>query len=72
MTAITLVSADPEQLNRIERKLDQLLSVEPQDEWMTIDQICVSEGVSPATIRRRVKTGEVEAKGRGKMRRFRT
>lgn len=54
------------------RALRQILeAAQPRDEWMTIEQACKEAGVSAATIRKQAREGKIEAKGRGKLRRFR-
>lgn len=46
-------------------------TVTPQPEWLTMTQMCDMIGCSPDTVRRRVKCGEIEAKGTGKARLYR-
>lgn len=61
-----------EDFARLESKLDRLLAQQPvRDEWLTIEQACKEAGVSAATIRKQAREGKIEAKGRGKLRRFR-
>ncbi|MGH1412851.1 MAG: helix-turn-helix domain-containing protein [Pelagimonas sp.] len=40
----------------------------PQNDWLTIPQAAAQLEVSEATVRRRAASGEIEAKGSGKMR----
>lgn len=40
-------------------------------EWMTVAQAAAALDVSDATIRRRIRSGEIEARGVGKTRRVR-
>lgn len=43
--------------------------IEPRPEWMSIAEAARHLGCSPDTVRRRINNGELEAKGRGKLRR---
>ncbi|RMF12095.1 MAG: DNA-binding protein [Alphaproteobacteria bacterium] len=45
--------------------------IAPQPEWVTIPEAARQLGVSPDTIRRRIRTGELKARGRGKTRQVR-
>ena len=51
---------------RIERA-----TIIPASEWVTIPQATAQLDVSVATIRRRIDSGEIQAKGSGKLRRVR-
>lgn len=70
-----LIAVDASALSRIEEKLDALLrllersDVQSLPEWVTVSQAAAREGVSASTIRRRIDSGELEAKGAGKGRR---
>ena len=46
-------------------------TITPRPEWLTIAQAAEALGVSRDTIRRRINSGELEARGSGKTRRVR-
>ncbi|MCA0922199.1 helix-turn-helix domain-containing protein [Pseudooceanicola nanhaiensis] len=46
-------------------------TITPMPEWVTIPQAAATLGCSVPTIRRRIDSGELEAKGNGKLRRVR-
>lgn len=53
--------------------LDRLSSITaaPREEWLTVPEAARLLGVTPATIRRRISAGALQAKGSGKLRRVR-
>ncbi|MBO9467036.1 helix-turn-helix domain-containing protein [Tropicibacter sp. R15_0] len=46
----------------------QAARITPENEWITIPKAAQRLEVSESTIRRRIGSGEIEAKGSGKMR----
>ena len=73
----TLIAIDAARLDRLERRIEELsaslrgATVTPRPEWMSVRAAAEHLSVSPDTIRRRIVSGELEAKGNGKMRRVR-
>lgn len=65
-----LVVVTPEQLAEIVRAAVRA-EIQPRAEWLTIADAAAQSGVSEDTIRRKVRAGEIEAKGSGKLRRVR-
>lgn len=59
-----------DRLDAIERRLTAV-AMQPQDEWLAVPEAAARCGVSESTIRRRIASGSLEAKGSGKMRRVR-
>lgn len=43
-------------------------TIKPQPEWLSISKAAAALGVSTATVRRRIESGELQARGSGKMR----
>ncbi len=62
--------ATAEDVRRLEAKLDELRAMleQPAPEWLTITEAAARLGCSADTIRRRIKSGELEARGAGKLR----
>lgn len=65
-------------MDEIERMIERVFQrelaavlVTQKDEWLTMTQMCEKIGCSPDTVRRRVKCGEITAKGTGKARLYR-
>lgn len=46
----------------------QAVTVEPRPEWLRISEAARVAGVSESTIRRKIGSGELQARGSGKMR----
>lgn len=46
-------------------------TITPRDEWVSISEAARMMGCSTSTIRRRIDSGELQAKGRDKLRRVR-
>jgi excisionase family DNA binding protein len=72
----TLIAVDPAALEAVTAELRALRAEvaalrEPQDEWLTIQQAAARLECSADTIRRRIASGEIEARGSGKTRRVR-
>jgi len=73
----SLIAVDPERLDRLEAELRALreqlqgATIVPRPEWLTVAQAADALNVSGETIRRRIASGELEAKGSGKTRRVR-
>jgi len=72
----TLIAVDPAALEAMTAELRALRAEvaalrAPQDEWLTIQQAAAELQCSPDTIRRRIASGELEARGSGKTRRVR-
>ena len=67
LTTIT-VEMSPElakRLTNIESMLKKLLNPEERgDEWLTLRRFCQKYDTTESTVRRRVKLGEIESKGR--------
>lgn len=61
----------------LERRIEALAralegaKIVPRPEWLSIADAAQAEGVTPATIRRWIAEGRIEAKGSGKARRVR-
>lgn len=43
-------------------------TIKPAPEWLSISKAAAALGVSTATVRRRIETGEMKARGSGKLR----
>lgn len=57
-------------LHRLERKIDALLDqIKPRDEWLSVHDYAAEKGVTVSTVRRWILSGQVEARGAGKLRR---
>lgn len=73
----TMIAVDAARLDRLEDEIRQLreslkgATVKPRSEWVRIEDAAEEMGCSEATIRRKIRTGELEAKGAGKTRRVR-
>ena len=59
----TMIAVDPSRLDRIERKLDMLLTP-PRPQWLTIEEAAAQAGVTKATIQRWARKGEIETNGK--------
>lgn len=72
MTTDALVTrADLDRLRAdIAAMLDERTIVR-EAEWLTVEDAAARAGVSVQTVRRWIRTGEVEARGAGKLRRVR-
>jgi len=72
-----LIAIDPSALDALFAEVRALreeisaVRIAPQPEWVTIPEAARQLGVSPDTIRRRIRTGELKARGRGKTRQVR-
>ncbi|WP_406736322.1 helix-turn-helix domain-containing protein [Thioclava sp. GXIMD4215] len=72
-----MVMVDESRLNAMEAQLRNLCrlleasNIKPKDEWLTAAQAAEQLGVSTQTIWRKATSGEIEAKGTGKARRYR-
>jgi len=72
----TLIAVDPAALEAVTAELRALRAEvaalhEPRNEWLTIPQAATRLECSTDTIRRRIASGEIEARGIGKTRRVR-
>lgn len=71
------VMIESERLDRLERQIAGLTealrsaTVVPAPEWCSISDAARRMGVSPATIRRKIALGQIEAQGNGKTKRVR-
>lgn len=53
------------------RETVERATITPAPIWITIPEAAVALGCSVATVRRRIDSGEIEARGTGKLRRVR-
>jgi len=72
----TLIAVDAAALEAVTAELRALRAEvaalrEPPNEWLTIQQAAARLECSADTIRRRIASGEIEARGSGKTRRVR-
>ncbi|MEH6737278.1 MAG: helix-turn-helix domain-containing protein [Sulfitobacter sp.] len=63
----TALDAILKRLDRIDHKLEGATIV-PRAEWLTVKDAAQTLGVKPDTIRRKAKSGEIQARGTGKCR----
>lgn len=72
MTAMQLhipeLDALREEIAALHEKLDALTA---KPEWVRVPEAARRLGVSPDTVRRRIASGEIEARGSGKLREVR-
>jgi len=72
-----LIAIDASRIERLEDELRKLraaldgATIKPRPEWIKISEAAEALGVSTDTIRRKVASGEIDAKGSGKTRRVR-
>lgn len=68
-----MIAVDAEALRELHRKLDRIEArLDGQhEEWLPVKLAAQKLEVSEATVRRWIKTGQIEAKGAGKARRVR-
>lgn len=57
------------ELRAITARLDELA---PPPEWLSVDAYAAKRGVSVATVYRWIRSGQVQARGAGKLREVRT
>ena len=53
------------------RETVERATITPAPTWITIPEAAAALGCSVATVRRRIDSGEIEARGTGKLRRVR-
>lgn len=71
MTAQPLIVITPDDLRAIVRaEVEAAMrghTVQPEPQWLSVPDAARACGVSVDTIRRRVRAGEIEARGSGKL-----
>lgn len=67
-----LIAIDPTALESLRREIARLharldaVTITPRPEWVTVKDAATALDVTPDTIRRKIKSGELQAKGTGK------
>lgn len=73
----TMIAIDPAALDRIEAKLDALsrkldaVQIAATPDWMPVSEYARLKGVSRQTVNRRIDSGQLKARGHGKLREVR-
>lgn len=70
----TLIAVEADALDAILKRLDHIdiklerATIAPRTDWLTIKHAAETLGVTPDTVRRKAKSGEIQARGTGKCR----